>query len=188
MKRGNPGRKSMGKTRNNGLRGWSLALSVFLVIGMLISLFLIYEHFSEGASQFCTFSEGLDCGVVNKSPYANLDGLSYLLTIDFGLPLPLIDISGINVFLDFITTNAFLGFLTLLFIFLLLLAKYKKRDFLWISEGQSIKWVRGLLIFGVAYGLYLFFIQHFILKTYCIVCLGLDAVLIISAIISWKIK
>jgi uncharacterized membrane protein len=54
-----------------------LILNVLLVIGMLLSLFLVYEHFSPAASKFCTFGESLDCGIVNKSPYANLDGISY---------------------------------------------------------------------------------------------------------------
>src|SRR3989344_4359769 len=163
-----------------------LLLSIFLVFGMLISAFLIYEHFSLTASKFCTFGTNLDCGIVNKSPYANLDGISYLLTIDFNLPLPLIDISGINWFFDFITTNAFLGFLTLLFVLLLNL-NYKKSKFLFILKERNVKWIRGVLIFGVIYGFYLFLIQHFILKTYCIFCLALDLIIIISLIISFKI-
>ena len=164
-----------------------LLLSIFLVFGMLISAFLIYEHFSLTASKFCTFGNNLDCGIVNKSPYANLDGISYLLTIDFNLPLPLIDISGINWFFDFITTNAFLGFLTLLFVLLLNL-NYKKSKFLFILKERNVKWIRGVLIFGVIYGFYLFLIQHFILKTYCIFCLALDLMMIISLIISFRIK
>jgi len=162
-------------------------LSLFLIIGMFISIFLIYEHFSITASKFCTFGTEFDCGIVNKSPYANLDGISYLLTIDFNLPIPLIDISGINLFFDFITGNAFLGFLTLLFVLLLNL-NYKKDKFLFVNRGDNIKWIRGIMIFGIIYGFYLFLIQHFILKTYCIFCLALDLVMIISLIISLRIK
>ena len=103
-------------------------LKIFLVIGMLISLFLIYEHFSETASEFCTFGTSFDCGIVNKSPYSTLDGISYLLTIDYGLNLPLINLTP-NLFLEFIFSNAFLGFLTLLFLFFLLLNYEKKKGF-----------------------------------------------------------
>ena len=163
------------------------ALSIFLIIGILISAFLIYEHFSESASKFCTFGEGFNCGIVNKSPYANLDGLSYLLTIDFNLPLPLIDISGINLFFDFITTNAFLGLLTLFFVLLLNL-NYKKDKFLFIEKKSNTKWIRGIMIFGMLYGFYLFLIQHSILKTYCIFCLALDLTIIVALILSFKIK
>lgn len=163
------------------------ALSIFLIIGILISAFLIYEHFSESASKFCTFGEGFNCGIVNKSPYANLDGLSYLLTIDFNLPLPLIDVSGINLFFDFITTNAFLGLLTLFFVLMLNL-NYKKDKFLFIEKKSNTKWIRGIMIFGMLYGFYLFLIQHSILKTYCIFCLALDLTIIVALILSFKIK
>lgn len=164
-----------------------VALNIFLVIGMLISAFLIYEHFSATASKFCNFGQGFDCGIVNKSPYANLDGFSYLLTIDFNLALPLINISGINAFFDFITTNAFLGLLTLLFVLLLNL-NYKKDKFLFVKKESNVKWIRVIMVWSILYGFYLFLIQHFILKTYCIFCLSLDAVIIISAILSFVIK
>jgi uncharacterized membrane protein len=168
-------------------RGLSLTLNILLILGMLVSLFLVYEHFSPSVSKFCTFGNSFDCGIVNKSPYANLDGISYLLTIDFNLPIPLIDISGINLFFDAITSNAFLGFLTLLFLFLLR-TKFKNKKLLWIKPDKNKKWVTGLLIFGIIYGFYLFLIQHFILKTYCIFCIALDIIILISLIISIKLK
>lgn len=163
-------------------------LFIILIIGMLTSLFLLYEHFSPSASRFCSFGNSFDCGIVNKSPYANLDGIFYLLTIDLGLPIPLIDISGLGVVFDFLTANAFLGFLTLLFILLLIMAWRKGRNFLWIKNKNALKWARGVLILGVIYGFYLILVQHFILKTYCIFCLVLDLVLIASLILVWRIK
>jgi uncharacterized membrane protein len=178
----------MGSLKKGNKKNRYIAILAFLVLGMLLSAILIWEHFSPTASEFCKFGEALDCGIVNKSPYANLDGFSYLLTIDFGLPIPLINISGINAFFDFITANAFLGFLTLLFLFFLVMAKNKGRDFLWIKSDSIRKWTVGILIFGVAYGFYLFLIQQFILETYCIFCLGLDIVLIISLVLAWRIR
>ena len=176
----------MVKKRRAG--GIYTALKVLLVIGMLLSLFLVYEHFSPSASKYCTFGESMDCGIVNKSPYANLDGLSYLLTIDYGLPIGLIDIASLHWSLDVITSNAFLGFLTLLIVFGLVNAKQKGKSFLWIKQEKARAWIRGLLTFGVIYGLYLIFIQHVLLKSYCIYCLGLDVVLIVSCIIAWRMK
>ena len=112
-------------------------MNIFLIIGMLISIFLVYEHFSPSISKFCTFGDSFDCGIVNKSPYANLDGIFYLLTIDFGIPFPasLMTISDSNWFLDFITSNAFLGFLTLLLLFFLARANYKNSKFLFILNS-----------------------------------------------------
>ncbi|MEK6916637.1 MAG: vitamin K epoxide reductase family protein [Nanoarchaeota archaeon] len=163
-------------------------LKILLILGMLISLFLVYEHFSPNASKFCDFGEGLDCGIVNKSPYANLDGISYLFTIDFGWPIPLIDISGINWFFNLLTSNAFLGFLTLVFLFFLVNAHEGKKNFLFIKKKDSLAWMKGITLFGVVYGFYLFLIQHYILKTYCVYCLALDVVLISSLIIVWRMK
>jgi len=166
------------------------ALNVLLIIGMLLSLLLVYEHFSPTASEFCSFGASLDCGIVNKSPYANLDGFFYLLAVDFGMNMPnwLLSISETNIVFDFLTANAFLGFLTLLFVFVLN-TKYKNRVFLnFINKEDSLKWIRGVLIFGMVYGFYLFLIQHFVLKTYCIFCLALDLVLISSVVIAFKIK
>ena len=163
-------------------------LRILLIIGMLISLFLLYEHFSPSLSKFCTFGESIDCGIVNKSPYANLDGISYLLTIDFALPIPLINISDINIFFNIITSNAFLGFLTLLFLLFLAKANYKNQKFLFIEKNKTLLWLKGITLFGVIYGFYLFLIQHYILKTYCIFCIALDIVLITLMIIVWATK
>ena len=165
-------------------------MNIFLIIGMLISIFLVYEHFSILASKFCTFGNSFDCGIVNKSPYANLDGIFYLLTIDFGIPFPasFMTISDLNWFLDLITSNAFLGFLTLLFLLFLTRANYKNKKFLFIEKDKTLKWMKGITLFGVIYGFYLFLIQHFILKTYCIFCLALDLILIILLILTWFVK
>ena len=165
----------------------ALTLNLLLIIGMLLALFLVYEHFSATASKYCTFGTSFDCGIVNKSPYANLDGISYLLTIDFNLPLPLLDISSINWFFDLLTSNAFLGFLTLLLIFALN-TDFKNKKLLWITPENNKKWVIGLLTFGIIYGFYLFLIQHYILKTYCLFCIILDIVILISLIIALKLK
>ncbi len=167
------------------LRVW---LSILFLLGMLVSLFLTYEHFSPAASKFCTFGSSFDCGIVNKSPYANIDGLSYLLTIDFGLSLPLLDLKQYGFFADLLTSQAFLGFLTLLLLWLLLRAHQKRKSFLWIKTENILSWMQGILLFGVIYGFYLFLIQHFILQTYCLFCLILDIILIASLTLVWISK
>ncbi len=177
-------KKRMAKNIQNRL---SLALNIFLIIGMIIALFLVYEHFSDSVDEFCTFGESLNCGVVNKSPYANIDGISYLLTIDYKIDIRLINISGKNFILDLLTSNAFLGLLTLLFLFTVN-TRYKNKDFLFIKKEDRIKWIRGILVLGVIYGLYLFYIQFAILKTYCPFCLALDGIMVLSLITAFLIK
>ena len=162
-------------------------VSIFLIIGMILSLFLVYEHFSASASKFCSFGSTLDCGILNKSPYANLDGIFYLLTIDLNINFPLINISDINWFFDFLTTNAFLSFLTLLFVYIL--NKNQNKKIFWIKEKDNKKWIVGILIFATIYGAgYLFAIQKFILITYCLVCILLDLVIIFSLFLMIKVK
>ncbi len=162
-------------------------LFFFFIAGMLVSLFLTYEHFSPEASKWCTFGSSFDCGIVNKSPYANLDGFSYLLTVDFGWNISLINLTQYGFVADLLTSNAFLGFLTLLFLFLLLKAYQRDKRFLWVRPNKALAWMQGILIFGVVYGSYLFLIQHFLLKTYCLFCLALDVVLIASLTIVWRL-
>ena len=160
-----------------------IILGVLLVIGMLSSLFLIYEHFSPEASKWCTFGESFNCGIVNKSPYANVDGIFYLMVIDYGWSVPFIYFHDSSPILDFLSGNAFLGFLTLILLFILLHLWRQKKGLLFIKPNQVKKYMLGILVFGVLYGLYLFYIQHSILKIYCPFCLVLDFVLITSTIV-----
>ncbi|MCH7850267.1 MAG: vitamin K epoxide reductase family protein [Nanoarchaeota archaeon] len=157
--------------------------NIILVIGLFLSVFLVYEHFVATPSEYCNFGESFDCGIVNKSPYANIDGIFYLLVIDFGWPLPLVDISGLGGIFDILTSVAFLGFLSLLFV-LLLNNRNINEDFLFVSKDKKDKWIKIILVFGVLFGGYLFLIQHFMLKTYCIFCIGLDAVLVSLTVIA----
>ncbi len=161
---------------------------ILLLLGIILSLFLSYQHFSTSAGKFCTFGDSFSCDIVNKSPYSNLDGISYLLTIDFGLNLPLVDISSINWFLNLITSVAFLGFLLISLIFLMLIFYNEKKDFLFVKHNRIFLWARFMLIFGVLFGIYLFLIQHFILKTYCILCIALDIILIILLFTIWRLE
>lgn len=157
-----------------------IILNSVFVIAILISLFLLYEHFAEG-SQICNFGKSLDCGVVNKSPYANLDGISYWLTIDLNLPIKLIDISSKNLFLNFITTNAFLSILVFLFLLYLL----NKENAFGIKKEKKAKIIKTILTLSFLYGMYLVYIQHSVLQTYCVFCLALDATIITGLITSW---
>ena len=165
-------------------RKYLTLFNVVIVIGLLISGFLVYEHFAESASEFCNIGEGFDCGIVNKSPYANIDGIFFLLVIEKGWSIPYINVSSINVFFDLLTSVAFLGFWTLVLLLSLSISN-KKDDLLWITANKKEAWIKGITAFGLLFGAYLFLIQHLVLKTYCIFCLGLDAVLISLVIIAW---
>ena len=158
--------------------------NIVILLGLMVSGFLVYEHFAETASEFCNIGEGFDCGIVNKSPYANLDGIFFLLVIEKGWSIPYINLSSINVFFDLLTSVAFLGFWSLILL-LCLNVSNKNDDFLWITSNKKEAWIKGITAFGVVFGGYLFLIQHFVLKTYCIFCLGLDMILITLAVLAF---
>ncbi len=165
-----------------------MILYFIIFVGMLLSLYLLYAHFVPEGNRLCTFGQMFNCDIANKSPYANLDGISYLLTIEFNLPLPLITIADTHPILDFLTTNSFLGFLTLLIILTLVRRRYYSRDFMFIEYQKIQSWLRGITLFSVLYGVYLIFVQHYILKTYCIFCLALDLVLFSVFLLVWSDK
>ena len=56
-----------------------------------------------------------------------------------------------------------------------------------IEEDKIKKYMLGILIFGVLYGLFLFYIQHAILKTYCPFCIVLDFSLISSTAVAFML-
>lgn len=164
-------------------------LNVLLLLGIAVSLFLVYEHFSPNASKFCTFGNYFNCGIVNKSPYANIDGVFYFLVIDLGMKLPLLDISGKNFVLNLLTSDAFLGFVTLIFLFLVLNNWRSDKGFLFVTKDKAVTWMRAISLIGILFGFYLLAVQHFILRTYCIFCIALDIILAILTLAFWtKIK
>jgi uncharacterized membrane protein len=163
-------------------------IQMIVVLGMLISLYLLYQHFSPSSSVFCNFGEGLDCGIVNKSPYSTLDGITYFLVFDLGLNVKLLDFRNYGFLIELLQTNAFLGFLILLTKLFLLRAHKKQKHFSFIKQHRVLSWLKVLSLLSIVYGIFLIYIQHSILKTYCVFCLVLDLVLIIIFIYVWRQK
>lgn len=158
-------------------------LGIIFAIGIVISLFLVYQHFNKDASKLCTFGD-FSCSIVNTSPYANVDGISYLLVVEYGLPFPYVNISNMNFVFDLLTSNAFLGLVMLLILFLMLVAWRRKQKFLFVPSEKVRKAMLGILISGAIYGLYLLWIEETVLKTYCLFCLLLDIAIISSLVIT----
>ena len=155
---------------------------VIAVLAMLVSLFLIYEHFSEGAEQFCTFGESLNCGVVNKSPYASIDGILYFLLFDAGIQVPLLNLADYGHFIDLITTNAFWGFVTFLFVFFSVRAIEKKKKCFGMDVKKQLRVLKWVLWLSILYALYLVYIELFVLKTICLFCIILDVLIVLTLV------
>jgi uncharacterized membrane protein len=154
-----------------------------LLIGIFVALFLLYEHIVPSASKYCSFSPAFDCGAVNKSPYSTLDGVSYFLTIDLGLPFPIIDIASKSLFLSVLFSVAFLGFLFFCIIIGLMEIYSRGQGPFDINGEKALKWAKGLMVFGVIFAAYLLSVQKFILQTYCVFCLTMDAVILVALIL-----
>src|SRR3989344_8316145 len=147
----------MSKKGGNGKRIYT-SFEVVCVLAMLVSIFLIYEDFSEGAEKFCTFGESFDCGIVNKSPYASVDGFLYFLLFDVGVDVPLLNLSQYGLIVEFLTTNAFLGFLTFLYLLFSIVHVEKKKKLFGMNAERQLKTAKWILWFSLVYALYLVYI------------------------------
>jgi len=133
---------------------------IFLsVLSVLISVYLIYLHYSANASSFCNISEQLNCDVVNKSVYSKFPTGN-------GMPVSILGL---------------LTFVTIFTIALLMRINKIKRKIL--EEGLFY-----LLVISFIFALYLFYVEAFILHSYCIFCLALDFLIILMLLISYNIK
>lgn len=57
--------------RNKYLR----AVAILSVLGMLVTFYLIYQHYKPAGEGFCNVSDYVSCDVVNKSKYAEIFGV-----------------------------------------------------------------------------------------------------------------
>lgn len=141
-------------------------LVVISILALLVSAYLLYQHYSSGSS-FCDIGENLNCDIVNKGIYSDVDGVfNYLFGTELSLPIP----------------NALLSIVFFLFILIssLISQRYK-------TQKRISKITRVLFALALIYTLLLFHIQVDVLKTFCVFCLALD-VLIIAAFLNVFVK
>lgn len=109
-----------------------IAVIVLAIIGMLVSGYSWYGHYSDSTETFCDISTAFSCSTVNKSIYSEFAG---------------IPVAGIG----------FAGYTLLL----LLVS----------SKQPPWRYMLATGILGIAFSLYLTWIEFAVLKTYCILCL-----------------
>lgn len=177
----------MSKRGGNGKRIYT-SLKVVCALAMLVSVFLIYEHFSEGAEKFCTFGKSFDCGIVNKSPYASVDGFLYFLLFDVGIDVRLLNLNQYGLLVEFLTTNAFLGFLTFFYLLLSIIHVEKKKKLFGMNVDRQLKTAKWILWFSIVYALYLVYIEFFVLKTICVFCVVLDLLILAALFFIYKLS
>ncbi|MBI3032619.1 hypothetical protein HYY69_04035 [Candidatus Woesearchaeota archaeon] len=150
-----------------------------IIVGLVAASFLLYEHYTPTPSKFCNFGNNFDCGIVNKSPYATIDGIFYLLAVDFKLPISIYNIP---------IPVAGMGMIILFLLAYLMHGVHYQKKVLGLTPQSALKVIKLLLIMSLVFSLYLFLIEIFLLKTYCIFCIILDIILITLTIIACTIK
>ena len=125
------------------------------ILGMILATYLTYNHYKVDAESFCSISQVINCDIVNKSIYAEI----------FGIPV------------------AILGFLTYLFFAAvsLLLLNYSdfEKTYSRITTYDLHWLVFFVAIIGVGFSLWLTYVEAYLLKTWCPLCV-LSLLLLIS--------
>ena len=133
-------------------------MRIIVFLSMIISLYLIYLHYSDKSS-FCDISEGLSCDIVNKSVYSEFPPGS-------GIPVSL------------------MGFVTFwIVLFLLNKVEKGKKE----AKKKFSKYLFYLMITSLLFALYLVYAELVLILSICILCVTLDIFIILLLILSFKL-
>ena len=110
-------------------------IAVLSVAGIIVSAISLERHYAKSATQFCDFSQGFSCDIVNRSEYSSM----------VGIPVAGIGVVGYGV--------------------LLALATFLR------ARAETPNRLLGAAIAGLAFALYLTYVEAYVLETWCILCL-----------------
>lgn len=137
-------------------------VAVMAFLGVLLSIYLLKEHWVPTGTSFCDFSNKLSCDIVNKSEYAEIGGIPLSL---FGI------VYWAGVLLVALVPGLFQR-----------LVAVGDRKFLW-------RLFTGYLLLGFAFSMYLTSIEAFILKVWCPLCIVSAVFVTVSlGIVAWLAK
>ena len=132
------------------------------LLAVVVSSYLLYLHYADEGSVICELG-GFSCHTVNKSVYSTIDGtVNHLLGSSLDLPVP----------------SALLSLLLFLFIFISSFLIYKDK-----ISGGVLKVINILLYISLLYALFLIYVEAYVLNTWCVFCLVLDGLILISLLI-----
>jgi uncharacterized membrane protein len=141
-------------------------IRIIAVLAIIVSGVLVNAHYKVEPSKLCVIGDNFDCDIVNKSPYANIDGIFYFINSDLGIPFPE---------LYFPLPVSVISLLVFGAVILL-------------TIKPKIKVLKTIMVLSILFSLYLLYIEAFILLAYCIYCIILDILIIIETILIWGIK
>jgi len=128
---------------------------IFSIIGIILSLYLTYQHYKEGKDAFCQALGG-GCDIVNKSTYSELGGLLTLfgINIEFAFPVAIVGLLG--------------------FIFNLVVAKLvrddKNKRFATKNKALLLKILFAANLLGLIFAIFVTYVEYGILGVPCYYC------------------
>lgn len=117
------------------------AIVVLSFVGMLVTAYLIYQHYKDAGGSFCDINDFVNCDIVNKSTYAEI----------FGIPVSVLGFFAYGVFF----------FASLFF------HSIERK----IHSGPLLGGLTLFSGIGLLFSLYLTYIEFFVLYAVCIFCL-----------------
>jgi uncharacterized membrane protein len=157
-------------------------LTILFVVSFLAIVdgaIITYEHYSEASTTLCDFGPRFNCNVASQSVYSTIDNIFYFLAVDLGFSIPIITLA---------IPVAVVAMVTFLLIKIGALHIWHDKDIGRFNSKHILWSIRYVLGFSLIYGAWLIYVQAFILKSYCLYCLILDLLILLSLIVSFMIK
>jgi uncharacterized membrane protein len=127
-------------------------IAVLAVAGLIVSCFALREHYRTGAAP-CDINERWDCGVVNHSPFAELGGMTSVISPSAS---------------NFVANHGALAKLASVPVAVVGIAGYLAIAGFALARRW---WIVLLLTTGaVGFSIYLTYVEARLLETYCIWC------------------
>lgn len=156
-----------------------ILLFVFSFLAIVDGALLTYQHYSTSSSVLCVFGDSFNCNTVSQSAYSTVDNIFYFLAVDMGFSVPIITIS---------IPIAVIAIVLFLMIKLHILHLWHGKKVGRFHPNHSIWAMRILLSISMVYGIWLVYVQKYILQTYCLYCLILDILILLSLVISFMFR
>ena len=119
---------------------------------MVVSGISVQRHYARSASGFCDLSQQLNCDIVNRSEFSEVEGI----------PVAAIGVLGYG---------ALFGLSTF-----------------WKSRRETPNQLLIAASVGMAFALYLTYVEAYKLRTWCILCLASQALIFIITVLACVVK
>jgi uncharacterized membrane protein len=134
-----------------------LMLAILSVAGTILAGYLTYTHYYPPEHDFCDINNFLSCSGVRESPYAGI----------LGVPVAVIGLAG---------------FVAILVLTLLRFFKYD-----WPMTEQFPLLILLLSAAGTGFGVYLTYLEFFVILAVCLLCLASFFLITISLVVAYRL-